>query len=239
MRRPAAAILLALAALAALPAGKPLPPSDDAVRYTSAQPTTQAWRSRAVPVCVARLSANRALTPDDLEAICGCTADTYLAGHGNNPLPGLADDHLPIALENDLLNCTSRTRPDQRVAVRELNAVWPQGRLPAGAVPVAEAPVADVPATDGKPDVAEEATEASASGDDAGGGFWAWLGTLALPAWLTGASILWWIAGGIFLFGLLLLKIRRRDPRNDLVGPPAHLRRGAPPQPPRRPDLPR
>ena len=38
---------------------------------------------------------------------------------------------------------------------------------------------------------------------------------------------------------LLILKIRRRDPRNDLLGPPASMRRGAPPQPPRRPDLPR
>ena len=36
-----------------------------------------------------------------------------------------------------------------------------------------------------------------------------------------------------------LMKVVRRDPRNDLIGPPAHLRRGAPVQPPRRPDLPR
>ncbi len=74
---------------------------------------------------------------------------------------------------------------------------------------------------------------------ESGGGFLAWLGNLGWPGWLTGASVLWWVAIGIFLFGLLILKVRRRDPRNDLVGPPGHMRRGAPPQPPRRPDLPR
>jgi hypothetical protein len=63
--------------------------------------------------------------------------------------------------------------------------------------------------------------------------------SLSLPDWLTGASLLWWIAIGIFVFGLLILKLRRRDPRRDLTGPPSSMRRGAPLQPPRRPDLPR
>ena len=230
MRHRAAAILFALAALAALPAAKPVPPGD-AVQYTSEQLTPQVWRSQGVPVCVARLSANRALTPDDLEAICGCTFDSYLEGHGNNPLPGLADDHIPIALENRLLSCTARTRPDQRAAVRQLNITWRPGQ------PLPAAPEANY----GKPADAEEApadTEAS-SADSAGGGFWDWLGTWGWPAWLTGASVLWWIAGGIFVLGLLIMKVRRRDTRQDLSAPPSHMRRGAPPQPPRRPDLPR
>lgn len=229
MRRAAAAILLALAA-GTLAAAKPPSPAEP-VQYTSEQLTRPVWRSRAIPVCVARLSANRALTPDDLEAICGCAFDTYLDGHGDNPLPGLATDHVPIAVENDLLSCTDRIRPDQRTAVRQLNAVWPQGRAPVPPPPGIDNP---------KPlDEIEAPADAETNEQDSGGGFWAWLGNLAWPAWLTGASVLWWVALGIFLFGLLILKVRRRDPRNDLVAPPPHLRRGAPPQPPRRPDLPR
>ena len=79
----------------------------------------------------------------------------------------------------------------------------------------------------------------SRDGGESGGGFWEWVRSISLPAWLTGASALLWVALGILVFGLLILKIRRRDPRNDLMGPPASMRRGAPPQPPRRPDLPR
>ncbi len=230
MNAQAGKIAAALVAMVMLAAAKPSPPAES-VRYTSGQPTRPVWRSRAVPVCVARLSANRALTPDDLEAICGCAFDTYLDGHGDNPLPGLASDHVPIAVENDLLSCTDRIRPDQRTAVRQLNVVWPQGGVPAAAAPVLDDP---------KPlDETEVPADAEASEPGAGGGFWSWLGNLTLPAWLTGASLLWWVAVGIFLLGLLILKIRRRDPRNDLVAPPAHMRRGAPPMPLRRPDLPR
>ena len=39
---------------------------------------------------------------------------------------------------------------------------------------------------------------------------------------------------GILVFGLLVLRVRRRDPRRDLMGPPSSM-----PQRPRRPDLPR
>lgn len=230
MMRPAAALLLALAALAALPAGKPLPPSDNPP--DTAADARLRMRGQAISLCVAELRPVPDLSPDDLESICGCAVDRYLTGLGGRPDPQV---RLQGALETQMVACTARIRPERAGDVARRRVAAQQTAAP----PVAEAPVADAPATDGKPDVAEETTEASVDGEEAGGSFWAWLGTLALPAWLTGASILWWIAGGIFLFGLLLMKLQRRDPRNDLVGPPAHLRRGAPPQPPRRPDLPR
>jgi hypothetical protein len=227
MRRRTPAILLALAALAALPAAKPLPP-EDAPAEAAAQLTSQAWRSQGVPVCVARLHALPALSPDDVETICGCTFDSYLEGHGTNPLPSLDNDHIPVAMESQLLNCTARARPDQRGAVARLGAIWP-----AGSPMIARdnpKPVDDVDA--GPPE------DGQARGGE-GRGFWDWVGSLSLPAWLTGAPALLWVALGIFVFGLLVLRIRRRDPRNDLIRPPTALRRGAPPQPPRRPDLPR
>jgi hypothetical protein len=229
-RRPAA-IPLALLAAATLTAAKPAPPGD-APGGAAAELTSEAWRSRGVPVCVARLHAIRELTPDDLETICGCTFDRYLEGHGTEPLPGLEDDHVPVAMEQQLLNCTAAARPDQREGVRRLGAIFPPGAppIPGGGRlqdPKLEAGPYDVPP-------AEPANEGGA-----GGGFWDWVSAISLPAWLTGASILWWAALGIFVFGLLVMKIRRRDPRNDLLGPPSSLRRGAPPQRPRRPDLPR
>ena len=72
-----------------------------------------------------------------------------------------------------------------------------------------------------------------------GGGFMDWIRSISLPDRLTGADALLWVAIGIFVFGLLILRIRGRDPRRDLSAPPSSMRRGAPPQPPRRPDLPR
>jgi hypothetical protein len=196
-----------------------------------AQLIREGWRSQGVPVCVARLHAIRAFTPDDLETICGCTFDGYLEGHGTEPLPGLENDRIPVAMEQQLLNCTARTRPDQREAVRQLGAIWPPGSpMIAAAEPGANNPKP----TDGT-DMAPAADSQTSDGDR-NSGFWDWVSAITLPAWLTGASALWWIAIGIFVFGLLILKVRRRDPRNDLMGPPSAMRRGAPP---RRPDLPR
>jgi hypothetical protein len=229
MRRRFSLILPALLAAAALPAAKPVPP-DDAM----AQPTSEAWRGRGVPVCVARLRAIREFTPDDLETICGCTFDSYLEGHGPEPLPGLETDRIPVALEEQLLNCTGRTRPDQRSAVRQLGVIWAPG-----APPIPGGGRAQDPKPVDEPGMGPPESQTSDSSGDSGGGFWEWVRSIALPDWLTGASVLWWIAIGIFVFGLLILKIRRRDTRRDLTGPPSSMRRGAPLQPPRRPDLPR
>lgn len=234
MRGWPAITLLALLAAGGLEAAKPLP-TGDGTGDAAAPLTSQAWRSRGVPICVARLREIRAFTPDDLETICACTFDAYLEGHGTNPLPGLENDRVPVAVEHQLVRCTARTRPDQAGAVVRLGVIWPPGSPQSAPVPAANdpKPVDDVNVA---PPVE---TDGDNAGGSSGGGFLAWVGTLSWPSWLTGASVLLWVALGIFLFGLLVLKVRRRDPRNDLVGPPSHMRRNAPTQPPRRPDLPR
>jgi hypothetical protein len=213
--------------LFALPAAKPVPPEDapDTQQFL----TREAWRGRAVSMCVARLREVRAFTPDDLEGICGCTFDSYLQGHGAEPLPGIGNERIPVAVQGQLASCTARLRPDQLSAVGRLGYDVPR-RPPVAAVP-AEA--------DGAKPTDEADSGPPAQSDEAGGGFRDWLRSLSLPEWLTGASVLWWIAIGIFVFGLLILKIRGRDRRKDLSAPPSSMRRGAPPQPPRRPDLPR
>lgn len=238
MRQRTAAITRALAAAGALIAAKPVPPTDFPDE-AGAQLTRQAWRDRGVPICVGRLRILPTLSPDDIETICACTFDTYLRGHGTNPLPGLGTDSIPVAMESPLLSCTARARPDQRENVRRLGAIWPPGspmiarENPGAPDPVATAGPKPVDEVDGGPPAQSETS------GDSGGGFRDWVRSITLPAWLTGASALMWVALGILVLGLLIMRIRRRDPRNDLLGPPPSMRRGAQPQPPRRPDLPR
>ena len=234
MRRRAAAFLLALAALAALPAAKPVAPDAPA---GAPDDSRQRLRGQGISLCVAELRAVPELSPDDLESICGCAVDRTLTGLRNLPNPQI---EVRGVLGAHMVGCTAQVRPDRTSDVARRRAAIL--RTPA---PAADSPAADMPAADavveGKPTDADAAPADSggASGESAGGGFWDWLTNWSWPAWLTGASVLWWIAGGIFLLGLLILKIRRHDPRQDLAAPPSYMRRGAPPQPPRRPDLPR
>ena len=230
MKGRAAAILTALLAVGALTAVKPVPPAagpDD-----GGDPARDRWRGQGISLCIGELRAIPGLTPDDLEGICGCAVDRYLQGQGNRPDP---DIRLRGALESQMVACTARIRPERAADVaRQRVAAAPQS--PAPPVVAQAAPPGDKPTAG---DEAAAETEGGSESGESGGGFWAWLGELGWPAWLTGASVLWWIALGIFVFGVLILALRRRDPRKDLSAPPSYMRRGAPPQPPRRPDLPR
>lgn len=217
-------IVLLAALLLALPAAKPVPPAEGA---GAAEGTRDSWRAQAVAACIDRLHAVPDLSPDDLEAICGCAATRFLDVRGNAALPPVERGALPPAMNGHVMLCTAQTRPDRTSQVAQLNMRAP---------PIV-APVAEPPPPDAKP--VEQSDAGPPAEGESGGGFLDWLRSLSLPDWLTGASLLWWIALGIFVFGLLILALRRRDPRRDLTGPPPSMRRGAPPQPPRRPDLPR
>jgi len=230
MMRRAAAILLALLAAAALPAAKPVPPGDAPVQDDA----QERWRGRGISVCVAELRALPDLGPDDLESICGCAFDRFAQAGGTTPPPPVERGAMPASLRGPLIACTARTRPDRAGDVARLVTVRPQTIAPTPP-PAAEAPLDAKPADEDGDTAPAESQESG----EAGGGFRDWVSTLSLPAWLTGASVLWWIAIGIFVFGLLILKVRGRDPRKDLSAPPSYMRRGTPPPPPRRPDLPR
>ena len=166
------------------------------------------------------------LSPDELESICGCATDRVLAGSA--PLPPVTTP-LPLTVRGPITACTMRIHPDAAGAVTRL------GMTAGPPVPVPPPAIAPKPVDEA--DVGPPAE--SRTGGESGGGFMDWIRSISLPDWLTGASVLWWIAIGIFVFGLLILRIRGRDPRRDLSAPPSSMRRGAPPQPPRRPDLPR
>ncbi len=223
MRR-SATLPFALLAATLLPAAKPVPVEPPP---PSAEDRLQSYRGQGISVCIAELRAVPDLGPDDLESICGCAFDRFLRGRNPASLPEIAPGRFRGVMEGPLLSCTAETRPDRTSQVARRGISMP-------APPVVSAP----PPLDAKPQV-EESAPVEDVADNGGGGFWAWLSSLALPAWLTGASLLWWIAIGIFVLGLLILAFRRRDPRQDLSAPPSHMRRGMPPAPPRRPDLPR
>lgn len=229
MMRRSTAILLALLAAAALPAAKPVPPAD--VPGGGAQDDArERWRGQGISVCVAALRPVPELSPDDLEGICGCAIDRYLEGAGSTQQAALEPGPFPAALRSGVISCTFQVRPERVSDVARLTRA-----APPTPPPVVETP----PANELKPvDDDNGPANAETGGESSGGGFWAWLGNLGWPAWLTGASVLWWIAIGIFVFGLLVLRFRRRDPRKDLSAPPSYMRKGMPP-PPRRPDLPR
>ena len=221
-------MLAVLLAAGTLLAAKPLPPAEGPADATAQ--ARASFRGQGISACVAELRAVPDLGPEDLESICGCAVDRFLQRAGARPMPAVDPQTLQRGLRGPMISCTARIRPERMSDVARLN-------MPA---PVAPPLVTEAPPADGKPiDAGETPAEAESGSESSSGGFWAWLSNLGWPAWLSGASVLWWIAIGIFVFGLLILKFRGRDPRKDLSAPPSHMRKGAPPQPPRRPDLPR
>ena len=216
-------IVVLAALLLALPAAKPVPPDGGPGALDESR---EYWRGQTISHCVGELRAVPELSPDELESICGCATDRILAGSA--PLPPVTTP-LPQPVRGPITACTMRIHPDATGAVTQL------GMTAGPPVPVSPPAIAPKPVDEADLGPAAE----SRNGGESGGDFWEWVRSITLPDWLTGASALLWVALGIFVFGLLILKVRARDPRNDLMGPPASMRRGAPPQPPRRPDLPR
>jgi len=219
--------IVALAGLLlALPAAKPVPADGPGAPDEG----RERWRGQTVAICVAELRAVPALSPDEKESICGCAADRLLDGNGAAPLPP-ATRPLPLQVRGRMAACTMRIHPDATSAVM---------RLSVANEPALVAPPVALPPNEPKPVDTGAAEPAAASQDSggSGGGFWDWVSSLGLPAWLTETPLLW-IALGIFVFGLLILRVKGRDPRRDLSAPPSSMRRGTSPQPPRRPDLPR
>lgn len=208
-----------------LAAAKPVPREAP----TTVDDAHASYRGRGISVCVAELRNVPDLSPDDLEAICGCAVDRFIQSRAPARLPEIARGRFRGTMEGQLISCTAQVRPDRTGEVA-------RGGIGATVPPSPSEPVA-LPSPGDKPEPAEEAPPERPAGPC--GGPRSWLSGLELPAWLTGPWLWVWVGIGIFLFGLAILALRRRDPRGDLVGPPAHMRRGLPPAAPRRPDLPR
>lgn len=203
-------LAVSLAALAAAPLLAAKPIAED-----GSDPERETWRGQGISACAAELRRVPGLTPDDLESICGCAFDRFMPGRRTAALPPVAPGRLRGLMEAEIELCTAQIRPGQ------LAAVAGRAETPAMLQPT---PLPPPPPEDEAPDKPEPA--------DADFDFWAWLGNIHLPRWLT--DLPWWalILIAPFVLALLAALFRRRDDRDDLLGPPPHMRPGASPVPP-------
>lgn len=213
-------ILAAALALAAAPllAAKPMLLAAKPIADDGSDPVREAWRGQGVSACAAELRPVPGLGADDIESICGCAFERYLPGRQTETLPPLAPGRLRGVMEAEIELCTARIRPEQVAAVA--------GRAGTPAKPeTTPLPLPPPPLEDEQP---PDKPAASGPGFD----LWAWLANVHLPRWLT--DLPWWAL--IPLVPLVLALVgalfRRRDGRDDLLGPPPHMRPGARPVPP-------
>lgn len=169
------------------------------------------WRERGVALCVAELGSVDGLSPDALEAICGCTFARLDPPRIDGALPALAPGRpLRQAMGGAVAFCTFEREPER---VQDV-ARWLAGAdLPAPAPPPPSANPGKPVASDTGP------PSAAAPGFDLSG----WWNGLAWPDWLRRLPN--WSLGLPVLLAFFLLRGRfRRDASGDLSGPPAHMR---------------
>ena len=187
--------ILSLALLAAPLAAKPgAPPGPAEARY----------RTVAVALCVRQLGTAEGADPGEVEALCGCAADRFIAGRDAAALSALDPAGMPSAFGSEVLGCLSEIRPAAA------------GTLAAAAMrppPSSSAPAEPAAAPD-KPAAGEEAAAPAGPGlmDRIGSAFDR-LSFSSLPRWAWGL---------IALASLLFLRrlFRRPERDDDLMGPP-------------------
>lgn len=175
------------------------------------------WRERGVALCVAELRSVDGLSPDALEAICGCAFARLDPPRTGGALPALAPGRpLRQAMGGAVAFCTFERAPER---VQDV-ARWSAGADPPPPVATPPAPP-PAPADPGKPAAADEdlPPPAAAPGFDLS----AWWNGLAWPSWLSGLPK--WSLGLLALIAFFLLRGSfRRDSSRDLSAPPAHMR---------------
>jgi hypothetical protein len=199
VRNRLAVSLCALALLATAPLAAQKPGTDEAP-----DPARELYRGQGIALCVAELRSTQSVTPDDLEAICGCAFDLFLSGRATESLPPLSPARIHSTLNAPILSCAADRSP------RLAGAIGQRLTQMAAAPPV-EFEAQPVP---GKPAAAP------------GFSLQRWWAGLSAPSWLGGSGIPAWGWIILLLCGFLLLRalFRRRDGRGHLTGPPAHMR---------------
>ena len=177
----------------------------------------QVYREQAIAVCVAEMGTIRAITPDGLEAMCGCAVDRFMPRWPTGALPRLDSGRMGPVMGSQLLSCAAAGKDPALAA--------------AVARRLAETAMRAPPAASDPPPGPGKRPEPSSPRFD----LRAWFDGLSAPPWLTGIGLpLWaWLPIALLVFALLRALIRRRDSRQDLMGPPRSMRLGG-----RRPDLP-
>lgn len=196
--------VLAAAPLAAKPqGGQPL------------DPAREYYRGDGVTLCVAEMRTVESVTWEEQEILCGCAFNRFMPGRATAALPRLDRGGFIRVMGSELLACAAGENADLAARVARRLAQAPAAAEPPVLVPIA--PAAGAGAAPDKP-------EPSGSGRDFD--FRAWLGGLSLPGWLAGLPLWAWLPIALLVFALLRALIRRRDPRQDLLGPPRSMRPG-------------
>jgi hypothetical protein len=212
-----AVLLIATAGHAAVaPPPPPKPPADG-----PADPVRDAWRARGVAICVGDMHGAEGVTPDELEATCGCTVDQFMTRLPTPGLPVLAPGRTRALMGGPLVLCASDQRPAVTAAIARQLAAPP---------PVDPPPL--VGSADSKPvetPLPAPADAAKRSGADSGPG----LAGLSLPTWLTDSGMPAWAWSLLILLVFLVLRgLKRGGDQRDLIGPPPNMRLGARANPP-------
>ncbi len=202
--------LAALALLAALLAAAPLA-AQKPDQGDKPDPDRR-WREPGIAVCVAELSAVEGMTPDALEAICGCALERFAPNRPAGALPELGGGRLRDALGGFVLACAAQEQPELSAAV----ARWLAERPPASS----SSPVLAEPAPEADKPESASASEAAGTGS----GLRAWWDGLGWPRWLSGSGLWLWLPLGLLAL-VLLARLLRRDASRDLIRPPPHMRR--------------
>lgn len=189
--------VLALALVAAPLAAKPGLPRDAAqARY----------RVDALARCTSQLGEAEGADADQVEALCSCAADRFVAARDTAALPAFGPAGMPAGMGSEVLNCLAEVRPDAA------GALAAEAMRQSAAVP--SPPVETAVASPDKPHPGEAAPAPSGPGllDRLGSAFDR-LSVSGLPRWAWGV---------IALLGLLMLRRRFRRPErdDDLMGPP-------------------
>lgn len=212
--RPAS--LASLAALASLALASPLAAKPSAVDPSDPR---QIYRERGISTCVAEMGTIPDITPDDLEAMCGCAFDRFMPRWPTGALPALGPGRIGPVMGGELLSCAAGRDAALAAAVARRFAEAAMRAPPAASAPL--------PAADGAPD---KRPEPARPGFD----LRAWFDNLSPPRWLIGIPLWAWPPIALLVFALLRALLRRRDSRQDLMGPPRSMRPGARPVPPPR-----
>jgi hypothetical protein len=204
------ALLAAAPALAAVGASKP---------GGGSEAPSAAWRAQALPVCTAAMRGTDGATPADLDFICGCAVDRFLAHRPDGSPPPVALADIRGLNSGEILACAIERRSELAAPVGR--------RITEQAIATVEQPppaVADKPVDSAAPPrdapTRRDSVDYSTFFDRIG----AWLDSAGLPGWA-------WAILAVFAF-LLLRGLFRRADRSDLIGPPPHMRLGARANPP-------
>jgi hypothetical protein len=199
----------ALAALAWLASAAPLaakPPAPDP------SDPRQIYRDRGISICVAEMRSIPDITPDDLEAMCGCAFDRFMPRWPTGALPPLAPDRIAPVVGSELLSCAAGQDSELAAAVARRLSETAMRAPPVAPLP----PPGETAAPDKPPEPAGP-----------GLGLRAWFDGLSPPRWLAGVPRWAWPPIALLVFALVGALFRRRDGRRDLMGPPRAMRPGA------------